>query len=126
MGKARVLLVDDRTEFLKVLQERMQSRGYEVVGAASGAQALAALGEQGGFDVVVLDMVMPEMDGIQTLERLRQTDPAMAVIVLTGYGSSAQVARALALGAQDYLVKPVDLDILLERIDEALAAKTTG
>ena len=123
MSKGRVLLVDDRAEFLKVLIERMRSRGYEAVGAGDGAEALAAV-EERDFDAVVLDMVMPGMDGIETLKRLRQTAPHMPVIVLTGYGTSEEVVEALALGARDYLVKPADLDMLLERIDEAMAAKT--
>ena len=126
MTRGRVLLVDDRTEFLKVLMERMQSRGYEAVGVDSGAQALEAFAGERAFDVVVLDMVMPEMDGLETLKRLRQMDPEVAVIVLTGYGTSGEVAQALALGARDYLVKPADLDMLLERIDEAIAAKAPG
>jgi CheY-like chemotaxis protein len=126
MIKGKVLLVDDRAEFIAVLEERMRSRGYEAMGASSGAQALEAVAGPSGFDVVVLDMVMPEMDGIETLKRLRRAAPEVAVIVLTGYGSSAQVAQALALGAQDYLVKPVDLDVLLDRIDEAIAAKAPG
>jgi DNA-binding NtrC family response regulator len=122
MSKGRVLLVDDRAEFLKVLIERMQSRGYEAVGAGGGPEALEAVDRQ-SFDAVVLDMVMPGMDGIETLKRLRQVNPLMPVIVLTGYGTSEEVVEALALGARDYLVKPADLDMLLERIDEAMAAK---
>lgn len=122
MSKAKVLLVDDRVEFLNTLMERMRSRGYQAVGAGSGAEALEAVAGQ-SFDVVVLDMVMPVMDGIETLRRLRQAAPEVPVIVLTGYGTSEDVAQALALGARDYLVKPADLGMLLERIDEAVAAK---
>lgn len=124
MSKARVLLVDDRAEFLRVLTERLQARGYQASGAASGSLALQAV-EEHAFDVVVLDMVMPGMDGLETLRRLRRAAPGVPVIVLTGYGTSEDVVQALALGARDYLVKPADLDMLLERIDGAVAAKSS-
>ncbi len=122
MHKARVLLVDDRSEFRQTLGERLQARGYQTLGMGSGAEALAAVQAQ-DFDAVVLDMVMPGMDGLETLRRLRQVRPALPVIVLTGYGTSEDVVQALALGARDYLVKPVDLDILQKRIDEATAPR---
>lgn len=122
MSKGRVLLVDDRPEFVKALAERVASRGYEVGAAGSGPEALQALREA-AYDVVVLDMVMPGMDGLETLRRLRENDQAVAVIVLTGYGSSREVDQAMSLGANDYLVKPADLDDLLERVDLALANK---
>ncbi|MFH1036063.1 MAG: response regulator [Pseudomonadota bacterium] len=122
MARGKILLVDDRTEFLQVLIERLQARGYQAQGADSGALALKAVAEQ-AFDAVVLDMVMPGMDGLETLRRLREMQPDMPVIVLTGYGTSEDVVQALALGARDYLVKPADLDILLERINEAISQK---
>ncbi len=125
MSKGKVLLVDDRPDFLDILGERIAARGYEVGRASSGGEALAAVSGQ-GFDAVVLDVVMPEMDGIETLKRLRELDPGLAVILLTGYGTSEEVIQALALGAQDFLVKPADLDSLLERVDEAIARKAAA
>lgn len=125
MSKGKVLLVDDRPEFLDILGERIAARGYEVGRAASGGEALSAVSGQ-GYDAVVLDVVMPEMDGIETLKRLRELDPDLAVILLTGYGTSQEVIQALALGAQDFLVKPADLDSLLERVDEAIARKAAA
>ncbi len=118
----RILLVDDRADFRQVLGERMQARGYETLEAASGAQALELAAAQAP-DLVVLDMVMPEMDGMETLRRLRQEHPGLPVIVLTGYGASQDVSQALTLGAHDYLVKPVDLDALLEAVQQALAGR---
>jgi DNA-binding response OmpR family regulator len=122
MTRGKILLVDDRAEFLQVLIERLESRGYLAQGAGSGAEALRAVASE-AFDAVVLDMVMPGMDGLETLRRLREIKPEMPVIVLTGYGTSEDVVQALALGARDYLVKPADLDILLERINEAISHK---
>ncbi len=122
MALGKVLLVDDRVDFLKVLAERITTRGYEVAAVSSGTEALKAVGEE-DFDAIVLDVVMPEMDGIETLRRLRALDPDLQIIVLTGHGTSQEVIQALALGALDFLVKPADIDSLLERINEAIAKK---
>lgn len=97
MNKGKVLLVDDRPEFLDILGECIAARGYQVGRAASGGEALEAVRGQ-GYDAVVLDVVMPEMDGIETLKRLRERDPDLAVILLTGYGTSQEVIQALGPG----------------------------
>jgi DNA-binding response OmpR family regulator len=123
MNRGKILLVDDSAEFLQVLIQRMQSRGYQAAGAAGGPEALAAVESQ-VFDAVVLDMMMPGMDGLETLRRLRVARPRLPVIVLTAYGTSEDVVQALDLGALDYQVKPVDLDVLLEHLDRVMAGKT--
>jgi CheY-like chemotaxis protein len=121
-GKGRILLVDDRADFLAVISERMAGRGYQVTAVDSGAKALEAA-QGSAFDVVILDMVMPGMDGLQTLKGLLEQDPNLAVIVLTGYASSSELTQALALGAHDFLVKPADLESLLARVDQAIESR---
>jgi len=122
MSRGKVLLIDDKLEFLKVLSERLRLRGYEVTGVGSGGEALQAV-EQSPFDVIVLDLVMPVMDGVETLRRLRALDPQAQIIVFSGYATSREVEQALALGATDFLAKPADLDTLMEHINQAIAKK---
>jgi DNA-binding response OmpR family regulator len=114
----RILLVDDRADFVAIMAERLRQRGYEVEVATDGPAALEATRRQ-RFDGVVLDLVMPGMDGIETLSRLKEQDPGARVIVLTGHASSQYVVQALALGAADFMVKPVDIDSLLTRLVES-------
>lgn len=114
----RILLVDDRAEFVAIMAERLRQRGYEVAVANDGPAALEAMRRQ-RFDGVVLDLVMPGMDGIETLTHIKELDPAVRVIVLTGHASSQYVVQALALGAADFMVKPVDIDSLLSRLVDA-------
>ncbi|MFH1035003.1 MAG: response regulator [Pseudomonadota bacterium] len=122
MQRGKVLLVDDKVEFLTVLSERLKLRGYQVAAVGSGPEALRAV-EQEPFDVIVLDLVMPVMDGVETLRRLRRLDPQSQIIVFSGYATSQEVDQALALGANDFLAKPADLDSLMERINRAIAKK---
>lgn len=123
MSRGKVLLIDDKVEFLKVLSERLRLRGYEVMGVASGGEALQTVEQDPSFDVIVLDLVMPVMDGVETLKRLRLLDPQSQIIVFSGYATSSEVDQALALGANDFLAKPADLDSLMERINRAIAKK---
>ncbi len=122
MHRGKILLIDDKVEFLKVLSERLKLRGYQVTAVGSGGEALKAV-EREPFDVIVLDLVMPVMDGVETLRRLRKLDPRSQIIVFSGYATSQEVDQAMALGANDFLAKPADLDSLLERINRAIARK---
>lgn len=114
----KVLPVDDEREFLDVLAERMHQRGMKVVTADSPRTVLrdCAIEE---FDAIVLDMVMPDMDGLELLSKLMAQNPDLQVILLTGYGTVEKGVRAMKLGAMDFLEKPVDLQILCEKIREA-------
>ena len=100
-----ILTVDDDDEFRRVVARRFQRRGYEVAHTGSPSEALA-MAEQKHFDVAILDIAMPEMDGVQLLERLRQIDPDIQTIMLTGQGTIETAIRAMKLGAYDYLTKP--------------------
>lgn len=114
----RILLVDDEEQFLKVLSERLEVRGLKVNSVTSGEEALARVEEQ-NFDVIVLDLSMPGIDGIETLKQLKKKDPDSEIIILTGHGTVHNGIDAMKLGAEDFLAKPVDLGVLLEKIGEA-------
>ena len=114
----RVLLVDDEESFVEALGKRLNARGLRVETSHSGEDAIAKA-ERHAFDVIVLDLAMPGMDGIETLKRLRKTDPDLQIILLTGHGSIEKAVEATKLGAMDFLQKPANLEDLLELIREA-------
>lgn len=118
IAHTRLLLVDDEKGFLKVLSNRLSRRGIETVTAASGTLALQAL-RKSDFDVMVLDLKMEDMDGIEVLRIVKKMAPALPVIILTGHGSETAARDGMALGAFDYLSKPCELGDLLEKIGQA-------
>jgi DNA-binding NtrC family response regulator len=118
----KVLLVDDEKEFLDLMGERMTERGMAVEKAASAADAIKLTEEQ-SFDAIVLDLMMPEMDGIQVLKTLKAKHPELQVILLTGYGSIEKGVEAMRQGAIDFMEKPADLEVLTEKIKKAQARK---
>ena len=122
MTKENVLLVDDELEFTQVLSERMKSRGVDVDIAASGREALEKVRDK-SYDAIVLDLSMPEMDGIETLKHLIEDHPDLQVILLTGYATIEKGIEAIKLGAMDFLEKPAEIQKLLEKIGEAKANK---
>ena len=123
--KIRVLVVDNEEEFATTLAERLRLRKLEVRAAFSGAETLALLPE---FlpDVIVLDVQMPAMDGLQVLFRVKAFDPGIQVILVTGHTSFESGIAGMELGAFDYLVKPIDLSHLLAKIDEAYRLKNSN
>jgi two-component system, OmpR family, response regulator len=114
----RVLLVDDEAPFVEALGKRLNARELDVETAGSGEDAIARV-EQRTFDVIVLDLAMPGMDGIETLKRLRKIDPDLQIILLTGHGSIEKAVEATKLGAIDFLQKPTVLSDLLDLIHKA-------
>ena len=115
----RLLLVDDEVGYLEVLSKRLARRDFEVTMARSGPEAIRIVRDR-DFDVAVVDLKMEEMDGIEVLRVLKQMLPDLQVIMLTGHGSERAARDGLALGAFDYLLKPIDLEKLLERILAAI------
>jgi two-component system OmpR family response regulator len=122
MEKFKVLIVDDELDFLEAIITRLQAREVEVAGAESGYQALEMLDQQ-DFDVVILDIKMPGMDGHETLREIKKNKPLVEVIMLTGHASVESGIQCMQLGAFDYLMKPVGLDELLEMIRRAYDRK---
>jgi len=115
----RLLLVDDEVGYLEVLSKRLSRRGFEVTAARSGAEAIRALRDR-DFDLAVVDLKMEDIDGIELLKILRQMLPGLKVIMLTGHGSERAARDGLSQGAFDYLMKPVELELLVARIHAAL------
>ena len=122
MAHDRVLLVDDEESFVDALRKRLNARGLKVDTSGSGEEAIAKAKRQ-AFDVIVLDLAMPGMDGVETLKRLRQNDPDLQIILLTGHGSIEKAVEATKLGAMDFLQKPAKLPELLELIHQAGARR---
>lgn len=118
----RVLLIDDEKEFLEVMRERMQTRDIDVTTASSARDALALV-EKESYDAIILDLQMPEMDGLQALERLKAINPDLQVILLTGHATVEKGVQAMKLGATDVLEKPADIQTLTEKIRKAHARK---
>jgi CheY-like chemotaxis protein len=122
--KIRVLLVDDEEQFVKNMARILKFRGFEVTTALSGYEAVDAIKYGGGFDVVVLDIKMPGMDGMETLGQVKKWAPDTEVIMLTGHATLSSGSQALRMGAYDYLMKPCDVEDLVEKVREAHEAES--
>ena len=114
----KVLLIDDEQDFLQMLADRMEHRGLKVATADSPKTVLEEINLE-DFDAVVLDLMMPDMDGLELLPVLLERNPELQVILLTGHASIEKGVQAMKLGALDFLEKPVDFKILCEKIREA-------
>jgi two-component system OmpR family response regulator len=111
----RVLIVDDEEDFVVTLQKRLRKRNLEVGTALDGAQALELIKGK-DFDVVVLDVKMPGMDGLEVLRQVKQMKPLIEVIILTGHASIESGIEGMKLGAFDYLMKPINIDELMAKM----------
>ena len=118
----KVLLVDDETDFLSIMSERMKARGMDVSTAASAKEAIQ-LARAESFDAIILDLQMPEMDGLEALKALKAINPELQVILLTGHATIEKGVEAMKLGAMDLMEKPADLKTLAEKIKKAQAKK---
>jgi DNA-binding NtrC family response regulator len=121
--KTRVLLVDDEEEFVETLAQRLEVRDFEVATAFNGAEALERL-EDREIDVVVLDLQMPGVDGIQVLQEIKKRKPLIEVIMLTGHATVETAIEGMKLGAFDFLTKPTETEDLLEKIARAFGRKS--
>ncbi|MBW1798303.1 MAG: response regulator [Deltaproteobacteria bacterium] len=122
MDAFKVLFVDDEIDFLETLLKRMKKREVSVSGVGSGEDALKFLDDKPA-DVVVLDVKMPGMDGIETLRKIKNRYPLIEVIMLTGHANVEVGIEGMELGAFDYLMKPVDIDELLYKVQDAYKKK---
>ncbi len=112
MDGMRVLIVDDEEELVSALVERLSLRGFKATGVVTGEAALTFL-EGEPCDVVLLDVKMPGLGGLEVIRRIKETHPGLEVVLLTGHGSVKGVEDGMALGAFDYLMKPVKIDNLV-------------
>ncbi len=122
MDKERVLLVDDEKEFVRALAKRLGARGLNVEIAGDGESAVEKV-KTSDFDVIVLDLAMPGIDGLETLKRLREVNPDLQIVLLTGHGSIKSGVEAMKEGAVDFLEKPAEFSELLTKIQEASAKR---
>jgi len=116
---AKILLVDDESPFVEALSKRLTMRELHVSIALSGPEALEKLEQTPSIDVVVLDVKMPGMDGIETLKAIKARYPLIEVIMLTGHATVESAIDGMKDGALDYLMKPCDLDVLMAKVREA-------
>jgi DNA-binding response OmpR family regulator len=120
---ARVLVVDDDPATVELLQEFLVSKGYEVLTASDGAEALRTVKAERPH-LLLLDVMMPKMDGLEVLRQVKAIDPTVGVIMVTGVNEEAIGRRAMALGAFDYIIKPLDLPYLEQSLWYKLTAMT--
>ena len=123
MTLAKVLLVDDEAPFVETITKRLTKRNLDVSAALSGEDALSALASSDQIEVVILDVKMPGMDGIETLQAIRKKYPLVEVIMLTGHATVESAIGGMKKGAFDYLMKPCDMDMLMAKVLEAAAKK---
>ena len=119
---AKVLLVDDEKEFVEALAQRMKTRDMDASVCTSPKEALKKIKTQ-SYDAIILDLMMPEIDGITMLKNLKKENPDLQVILLTGHASVEKGIEAMKLGAMDFLEKPIDIKLLSEKIKKAKAKK---
>jgi DNA-binding NtrC family response regulator len=120
MERIKILLVDDDQNFLSITKKRLAKRGYTVQTASNGAEALESLRSQ-NIQVVILDVKMPGMNGFEILMKIKMQFPLVQVIMLTGVPTVGCASDSLKIGALNYLIKPVDFEELLRKIEEAYA-----
>ena len=118
-----ILLVDDEIPFLETMTRRLVKRDFITASATSGHEAIRLLEKNDDIEVVVLDVKMPEMDGLQTLKIIRQKFPLVEVVMLTGHATIESAIEGMKLGAFDYLMKPCDMEDLLSKVREAAMKK---
>ena len=118
MDPIPVLIVDDEGQFVDAVVERLRLRGFAAEGVTSGHDAMELLNKK-PFDVVLLDMRMPGLSGLEVLSKAREKWPGMQVVLLTGHGSPEDVQEGMRLGAFEYMMKPVNIDALIGTIRAA-------
>jgi DNA-binding NtrC family response regulator len=118
-----VMLVDDEAPFVETMAKRLEKRSLDVKTALSGPAALDILNQKPNIDVVVLDVKMPGMDGLETLQKIRANFPLTEVIMLTAHATVESAIEGMKLGAFDYLMKPCDMNRLMDIVTEATRKK---
>ena len=120
--KTKILLIDDEEEFSTTLAERLNLRGFETKTASHGEAGLKKIAEE-PFDMVILDLLMPGMSGLDTLRQIKIIKSGLPVVLLTGHGSTREGMEGMRLGAFDYLMKPLDIKELILKINSAIEGR---
>jgi DNA-binding response OmpR family regulator len=121
MKKTKILIIEDEPELVSALTERLTIRGYDTHGVTNFIDGLKFIKESP--DVVILDIGLPDMDGLEVLKKIKEINPSIQVIMLSGYGDDEKVSKSLSYGALDYLIKPVDIEELVSKIETAKLKK---
>jgi len=119
MNKPLVMIVDDEVPFVEIMTKRLEKRSLQIISAHDGQAALEKLNKNRNVDVVILDVKMPGMDGIEALREIKKTHPLIEVIMLTGHATVETAIEGMKLGAHDYLMKPCELEQLMLKVEEA-------
>ena len=123
MTPTLVMLVDDEAPFVETMTKRLAKRELNVIAAFSGQEALEILDYQRDVDVVILDVKMPGMDGIETLKNMKSAYPLIEVVMLTAHATVESAIEGMRFGAFDYLMKPCDMEQLMAKVNEAARKK---
>ena len=123
MTPTLVMLVDDEAPFVETMTKRLGKRDLNVITAFSGQEALDTLGQHRNVDVVILDVKMPGMDGIETLKKLKVDYPLTEIVMLTAHATVESAIEGMRFGAFDYLMKPCDMEQLMAKVNEAARKK---
>ena len=123
MTQPYIMLVDDEESFVDPMKKRLDKRGYKVLAAYSGEEALKELATHRNVSVVILDVKMPGMDGIETLQVVKKRFPLVEVIMLTGHATVESAIEGMKQGAFDYLMKPCEMEVLTAKVQEAIEKK---
>ncbi len=123
MNAPFVLLVDDEAPFVETMTKRLTKRNLRVIMAFSGKEAIEKLKKNRNLDVIILDVKMPGMDGIETLQEIKKAFPLVEVIMLTGHATVESAIEGMKSGAYDYLMKPCDLEQLMLKVEQATKKK---
>jgi len=123
MMKPFVMLVDDEVPFVETMTQRLKKRDLRVISAHSGEESLEMLAKNQNLDVIILDVKMPGMDGIDTLKEIKKGYPLAEVVMLTGHATVETAIEGMKQGAYDYLMKPCEIEDLLKKVEEAAKKK---
>ncbi len=122
MDRLQVLFVDDEEELVSAVVERLQLRGIEALGATTGSDALKLI-EENAYDVIAVDVKMPGLGGLEVVRRVKERQPNLQVVLLSGHGSRDDAEEGRRLGAYDYVEKPIDINIFIDILRKAVESQ---
>jgi DNA-binding NtrC family response regulator len=123
MTPINLLLVDDENSFVEIISQRLRKRGFNVTGVFNGKDAFDLIAINENIDVIIMDIAMPGMDGIEALQKIKNKCPLIEIIMLTGHSSVSSAISAMKIGAFDYAMKPCDIDVLIAKVNAAANRK---